>query len=136
MAIGRTTSHAPIPAETEAICRQVIDAIIAVHRELGPGLLESVYERCMIYELTSRGLDVRRQVILPILYKGQPIDDGLRLDLVVANCVIVEIKSVDELHPVVRSQCITYLKLSGLRVCLLINFNARLAVDGLERIVL
>lgn len=107
-----------------------------MHTTLGPGLLESVYEICLLHELQKRGLKVERQVLLPVVYDGLRLDSGLRLDLVVENRVVVELKAVDMLFPVHKAQVLTYLKLSGHRLGLLINFNSVLIKDGIQRLVL
>jgi GxxExxY protein len=117
---------------TEAI----IGAAIEVHRELGPGLLESTYEACLLYELKSRGLVVISQAELPVIYKGVNIACGYRIDLVVNDLVIVELKSVDALAPIHEAQLLAYLRLSGKHVGLLINFNVRVLKDGIVRRVL
>jgi GxxExxY protein len=115
--------------------RLVIGAAIEVHRHLGPGLLESVYETALHRELSLRGLAVRRQVRLPIAYKGLQLGGALRLDLVVSERVLVEVKAVEVLAPIHRAQLLTYLKLSGLRLGLLINFNVSLLRSGIRRII-
>ena len=114
----------------------MVDAAYAVHRALGPGLLESVYEVCLIHELNKRGLKVDRQVAVPVVYDDVRLDAGLRLDLVVENGVLVELKAVETILPVHHAQVLTYLKLSGLRLGLLINFNVPVIRDGIKRIVL
>ena len=113
------------------ITENVINAAIKVHRELGPGLLESAYETCLVYELAERGLRVEQQKALPIVYGQVKLDAGYRLDLVVDGSVIVEIKAVDRLIPIHQAQLLSYLKLSGLSVSLLINFNVRLLKQGI-----
>jgi GxxExxY protein len=118
------------------ISGQIVDAAIEVHRQLGPGLLESAYETCLFRELGSRGIIVQRQVILPISYKGEQLDCGYRLDLVVADLVIVELKCVSEITELHKAQLLTYLKLSGKKVGLLLNFNVPLLKQGITRIVL
>ena len=115
--------------------KQIVDAALLVHRALGPGLLESVYETALFHELCKRGLPVARQVPVTITYDGHVYDEGFRLDLLVANCVVVELKSVETVHPVHKKQLLTYLRLSGRRLGLLINFNSALLKDGLARIV-
>jgi GxxExxY protein len=127
--------HQDVEAETDVLAKQVVDAAIKVHKTLGPGLLESVYEACLVYELTRRGVPVARQVVLPIFYDDMKLDSGLRLDMVVGERVIVELKSVEALLPIHDAQLITYLKLSNLRLGLLINFNTCLLRDGIKRIV-
>ena len=119
----------------EGLAHIVVDAGLSVHRALGPGLLESVYEHCMAYELQSRGLMVRRQVPLPIIYKGARLDAGYRLDLVVEGAIILEIKSVEASSRHYEAQILTYLKLSALRLGFLMNFNVPLFKQGLRRYV-
>jgi GxxExxY protein len=121
--------------EQDRVARQVVDSAYAVHTTLGPGLLETVYEQCLSVELLSRGLAVRRQVPQPLSYKGTPIEAGFRLDMVVGEAVVVEVKAVERLLPVHGSQLLTYLKLSGFRLGLLINFNVPLIKDGIRRIL-
>ena len=118
------------------ITDKIIDAAFKLHRQYGAGLLESAYEHLMVYELTKNyGLKVERQKTLPINHEGEIIDAGYRLDLVVENMVLVELKAVEKMNPVFEAQLITYLKLSGMKVGLLMNFNAVLLKDGLKRIV-
>lgn len=102
---------------------QVIGAAIEVHQELGPGLLESVYETCMFYELELRGLNVKRQQRIPINYKGKELDAELRYDLLVEDCLVIELKAVNEMKPVFEAQALTYIKLLNLPKAVLINFN-------------
>jgi GxxExxY protein len=113
---------------------EVIAACIEVHRHVGPGLLESVYERCLVQELSLRGLHVERQRALPVTYKGVVFEHGHRLDLVIQQRLIVEIKAVERLLPVHEAQVLTYLKLSGLPTALLLNFNVALLQHGLRRL--
>lgn len=124
-----------IPADLEQIGRQVVDAAVKVHRVLGPGLLESAYEHCLAHELHGRGLSVRRQVSLPIDFEGLRLDNGYRLDLVVSDAVIVEVKAVDALSRLHEAQILSYLKLSGLRLAYLMNFNSVQLRHGLRRFV-
>jgi GxxExxY protein len=126
----------PIPEETDEVASKVVDAAFAVHTALGPGLLESVYEVCLLRELNKRGLNADRQVMLPIVYDGLRLDAGLRLDLVVERRVVVELKAVDALLAVHKAQLLTYLKLSGYRLGLLVNFNTALIKYGIRRIAL
>ena len=121
--------------ELDSITKQVIGGAIDVHRALGPGLLESVYETCLASELIDRGIRVERQKGLPVTYKELTLESGYRLDLLVNGKVIVEIKAVEQLSPLHKSQLLTYLKLSGLRVGLLINFNVTELRKGVQRIV-
>lgn len=125
-----------IPEETNAVAQQIVAAAFAVHSALGPGLLESVYEICLTHELVKRGLTVERQTTLPVVYDGLRLDAGLRLDLVVGDCVIVELKAVEAVLPVHKAQLLTYLKLTGHRLGLLINFNVPLIKNGIQRVAL
>ncbi len=125
-----------LPSATEEIGKCVVQAAFNVHRELGPGLLESVYEQCMVVELTSLGMRVARQVSLPIEYREHRIEAGLRLDLLVNDCVIVELKAVDQMILVYEAQLLSYLKLTKLRLGFLINFNVPLIKEGIKRMVL
>jgi GxxExxY protein len=122
--------------EINEITETIIGAAIAVHRDLGPGLLESAYKSCLLYELVQRGLRVETEKAMSIMYKGNVLDCGYRLDLLVERSVIVELKVVEQLSPIHAAQLLTYLKLSGHHVGLLINFNVRLLRDGLRRLVL
>ena len=131
----KTNGDSAIPARLNALSGKVIDAAFAVHSTLGPGLLENVYEVCLCLELKMRNLKVDRQVSLPIDYDGVRIDGGLRMDVVVDSSVIVEIKAVEEIHPVHKAQLLTYLKLTGYRLGLLVNFNVPLIRDGITRVV-
>jgi GxxExxY protein len=120
----------------EGVTGAIVDAGLKVHRTLGPGLMESAYEQCLAYELNRRGVAVRRQIALPIIYEGVRLDAGYRLDMVVEDTVIVEIKAVDALTALHEAQIMTYLKLSALRIGLLVNFNVLLFKNGLKRFVL
>lgn len=113
----------------------IVDCSIRVHKELGPGLLESVFEVCLMKELLAEGLTVRRQVALPVFYKGENIGLDFRIDLLVEEEVIVELKAVDTLLPIHEAQLLTYLKLSEMHLGLLINFNVKLLKDGIKRMV-
>jgi GxxExxY protein len=126
----------PVPSDVEQVAKEVVDAAMAVHMALGPGLLESVYEVCLCHELAQRGVPFESQVTLPVTYRGVRLDAGLRLDLVVGGRVIVELKAVETTQPVHEAQLLTYLKLTGLRVGLLINFSSALLRDGIKRMVL
>ncbi|MFA5621953.1 MAG: GxxExxY protein [Thermovirgaceae bacterium] len=117
------------------ISGQIIKGAIEVHKQLGPGLLESTYEGCLIYELVDSGLSVQSQVPFPVKYKGKLIDIGYRVDLLVEGIVVVELKSVERLLPIHSAQILTYLKLNGLKVGLLINFNAQKIKDGIRRFI-
>lgn len=117
------------------IAKAVVHAAYTVHKALGPGLLESVYEICLTHELQKMGHQVRRQQGLPVHYEGIKVEAGLRLDLIVDDRVIVEIKAVDTMHPVFKAQLFTYLKLTGRRLGLLINFNVEFIKDSIQRVV-
>ena len=121
--------------QLNAITEQIIGAAMEVHRALGPGLLESAYEACLVFELRQRGLHVDQQRPLPIIYKDVKLDCGYRLDLVVANCVIVEIKAVEKLNSVHDAQLLSYLKLANCRVGLLLNFHCTMLKHGIRRLV-
>ena len=126
----------PIAPEIEKIGKAVLDAAFKVHTTLGPGLLESVYETTMAYEVRKSGLNVATQVSLPIIYDGQQLESGLRLDMLVERCVIVELKSVETMNPVYEAQIMTYLRLSAVRLGFLINFNVKHLKDGIKRFVI
>lgn len=117
------------------ITQKIIGAAIEVHKHLGPGLLESSYEVCLAYELRQQGLAFKSQLALPVVYKGVRLDAGYRIDLLVENKIIVELKSVDALAPIHTAQLLTYLKLKDLRLGLLINFNSVRLIDGVKRVV-
>jgi len=123
------------PQRTNEITKRVIGFAIDVHRALGPGLLESAYEECLCYELSEGHMLFRRQVALPVLYKGVKLDCGYRMDLTVDDLVVVEIKAIECLSPIHEAQLLTYLKLSGKSVGLLINFNVPVLKEGVKRIV-
>ncbi len=114
---------------------RIIGAAIEVHRVLGPGLLESAYEGCLAHEFTLRGIPFERQKPLPVVYKGVKVDCGFRLDLVVGDLVIVELKSVAELNDIHKAQLLTYLKLTDKKLGLLLNFNVKRLQHGIKRIV-
>jgi GxxExxY protein len=121
--------------ERDPLTEKIIGCAIEVHRMLGPGLLESTYESALCVEFQLAGLSFERQLIVPVTYKNQPIGD-YRLDLIVEKQVVVEIKSVDRFDPIFEAQLLTYLKISGLKRGLLLNFNSRLLKDGIKRMVL
>ena len=134
MSTAKTAELTEVKADLNQITSTIISAAIDVHRELGPGVLESAYETCLAYELADRGLNVRRQVEQPVTYRGLQMDCGYRIDLLVDG-VVVELKAVDSLNAVHKAQVLSYLKLSGCQVGLLINFNVKLLKDGVQRIV-
>jgi GxxExxY protein len=118
------------------LTEKIIGAAIEVHRRLGPGLLESAYEKCLCYELSTLGIPFKRQVALPVVYKQVKLDCGYRLDLLVDDLVVVELKSVDEITDLHKAQLLTYLRLSHKPIGLLINFNVSVLKDGIVRLVL
>ena len=120
----------------DELTRDIIGAAIAVHREIGPGLLESAYETCLCFELEERGLKFERQVELPVVYRGHRLDSGYRLDVIVESRVLLELKSAASLEPIHEAQLLTYMRLSGLRLGLLINFNVPVLKKGIRRRVL
>ena len=115
------------------LTNRIIGAAIDVHKELGPGLLESIYETCLIKELALRGIHSESQVELPLYYKGKLLDKNFRIDILVENEIVIELKSVDELKPIHEVQLVSYLKLSNKKLGLLINFNVPLLRDGIKR---
>jgi len=118
------------------LTEKMIGAAIEVHRFIGPGLLESAYEECLAHEMKIRGLNFERQVSLPVAYKGVKLDCGYRLDFLIENAVVLELKAVDALQPIHEAQLLTYLKLGGWSVGLLINFNVPVLKNGIKRVVL
>jgi GxxExxY protein len=129
-------NHPPLPEKEEKIARAIVDSAYAVHSELGPGLLESIYETCFCYELTKRHFSYQRQSPVRIQYDGITFNEGLRLDVVIAETVICELKAVEIMHPVFTAQLLTYLKLTGKRLGFLINFNVPIIKHGIKRIIL
>lgn len=126
----------PLSDNEERIARGIVGAAYAVHSVLGPGLLESVYEVCFCHELGKRGLSHRRQVAVPIVYDGIRFDEGLRLDVLVEDLVICELKAVHPMHPVFTAQTLSQLRLTGKRLGFLINFNVPVIKDGIKRLIL
>ena len=120
----------------DPLTEKIIGSAIEVHRQLGPGLLESAYEECLCYELTHNGLSVRRQVPLPVVYKAIRLDCGYQIDVLVEEKVVLELKTVERLIPVHDAQLLTYLKLSGVPTGLLLNFYSPVLKDGIRRLVL
>jgi GxxExxY protein len=128
--------YAPISEDIETIANKVFNCGLKVHRELGAGLLESIYEVCLAHEINKIGLKVERQVQLPIIYDGITFDAGMRLDLLIEDKLIIEVKAVESLLPVHHAQLMTYLKLTKNRLGLLINFNIHLFKNGTKRVIL
>jgi GxxExxY protein len=122
--------------QEERLATAIVNAAYTVHKALGPGLLESIYEVCFCHELTKQSLSVRRQVVLPIIYDGIKFDEGLRLDVLVEDLIICELKAVDEMNPVFMAQLMSHLKLADKRLGFLINFHVPLIKNGIKRVVL
>jgi GxxExxY protein len=121
--------------ELNEISGKIIECSIRVHTELGPGMLEGAYQTCLMHELVEIGYSVKSQLTLPIVYRGVSLDAGYRIDLLVQGSVIVELKAIERLLPVHEAQLLSYLRMSGLRLGLLINFNVKRLVDGVRRVV-
>lgn len=119
--------------EYEAIGQKILDCAFMVHKELGPGLLESVYEECLCEELRLKGVQVKNQVLLPLFYKGRQLNKNYRIDVLVENSIIVEIKSISDIYPIDEAQLVSYMKLAGIKLGYLINFNEVLLKDGIRR---
>lgn len=126
----------PLSKEEERVGREIVDAAYTVHRNLGPGLLEHIYEVCFCHELSKRGLSFQRQVSVPIVYNGIRFNEGLRLDVLVEDLVVCELKAVETMNPVFVAQLLTQLKLTGKRLGFLINFNVPVIKQGIKRVVL
>ena len=120
----------------EEIFKKVLDCAFEVHSNLGPGLLESVYEECLIFELQCAGLKVEKQKSLPLTYKGLLLESRLRIDILVENQILIELKAVEELNDVHLAQTLTYLKLSGCKLALLVNFNVAHLKNGIKRVIM
>lgn len=130
------SDYLSLTEEEESIGKAVVNAAYIVHKELGPGLLEKVYEACFCHVLANHGYFVQRQIELPILFQGIKIDEGLKLDVLINDCVICELKAVDQINPVWKAQIISHLKLTGNRLGYLINFNVPLIKDGIKRFII
>jgi len=124
------------PMEPNQITEKIIGCAIEVHKILGPGLLESVYEECLSYELITSGLTILRQVAVPIVYKELRLEQGYRIDILVENSVVVELKSIDAFNPVHEAQILTYMRLANKSIGLLLNFNVLLLKKGIKRYIL
>jgi len=122
--------------ETNNLTQTIIGLAIEVHKTLGPGLLESSYEACLMYELAEHGIFAQQQAVLPIHYKGKKIDNGYRVDILIPNQLIIELKAVDKILPIHIAQTLTYMKLSNIQTGLIINFNASKLTNGLKRLCL
>ena len=132
----RVMNYKPLSKREESIAEKVVDAAYTVHKILGPGLLEKVYEVCFCHEISKRGLKNQRQVDIPIVYDGMTFDEGLRIDVLVEELIICELKAVDQMNSVWEAQIISHLKLTGNRLGFLINFNVPLIKNGIKRIIL
>jgi GxxExxY protein len=130
------TENTELNLRLNEITEKIIGSAIAVHKELGPGLLESAYEACLLYELVQSGLTVESQKALPVCYRGIQLDCGYRIDLLVEKQIVVELKSIEKIEPIYEAQLLSYLKLSRCKVGLLINFNTKLLKNGIRRFVL
>ena len=130
------TPTSPLSPEDERIARLIVDSAYTIHKTLGAGLLESVYETCLCHELGKRGLSYKRQVTVPLVYDGIKFAEGFRIDILVEERIICELKSVERMENVHLSQVLTYLKLTGNRLGFLINFNVSLIKNGIRRIIL
>ena len=126
----------PLSKREEVIAEKIVDAAYTVHKILGPGLLERIYEVCFCHELSKRELKCQRQVDIPITYDGMIFDEGLRIDVLVEELIICELKAVDEMNPVWKAQILSHLKLADKRLGFLINFNVPLIKNGIKRIIL
>ena len=129
-------NFAPVPKQEESIAKQIVHAAYTVHKHLGPGLLEKVYETCLCHELRKAGLSVQRQLEIPIVYDGLVFEEALRLDVLVEDLVICELKAVDQVNPVWPAQVLSHLRLTGKRLGFLINFNVPVITSGIRRFVL
>ena len=128
--------YAKLSEREEYLASEIVDIAIKIHKALGPGLLESVYEKCFVYELVARGINYQRQKDVPIIYESLKVEDGLRLDLLVDDLVIIELKAQENYHPVWEAQLLSYLKLTNKRLGMLINFHVPLVKNGIKRLIL
>jgi len=126
----------PLSEKEEKVAKEIVDAAFHVHKQLGSGFLEKVYETCFCYELTKRGVAFRQQVEVPIVYDRKAFDVGFRLDVLVEDLIICELKAVEEMNPVFEAQIMSYLKMTGKRLGFLINFNVPIIKAGIRRIIL
>ncbi len=129
-------AHKPIPEDINNIGRLIVDSAFTVHSNLGPGLLEKVYELCFCHELAKRGLKYNRQIDIPIVYDNLTFKEGLRLDVLVEDCIICELKALENVNPVWEAQILSHLKLTGNRLGYLINFNVPMIKNGIRRFVM
>jgi len=129
-------NHRKTTKREEALAKEIVDAAYLVHKQLGPGLLEKIYEVCFCHELSKKGINTRRQVSVPIQYDGITFDEGLRLDVLVEDMIVCELKAVDTFNPVWKAQIISHLRLTKKQLGFLINFNVSLIKDGIQRIII
>jgi len=129
-------NYKPLSKREESIAEKIVNAAYTVHKILGPGLLEKVYEVCFCHELSKQGLKCKRQVDIPIVYDGITFNEGLRLDVLVEELIVCELKAADEMNPLWEAQILSHLKLTGKRLGFLINFNVPLIKNGIKRIIL
>jgi len=134
--MDKAKHFAPLPADLEAMGKKIVDAAYTVHKNLGPGLLEKVYEICFCHELGKRGLAYQRQIDIPVVYDGMTFDEGLRLDVLVEGCVVCELKALETVNPVWEAQILSHLKLTGNRLGYLINFNVANIGHGIRRFII
>ena len=129
-------SFEPIDPQLDRLATEVVDAAYKVHKTFGPGLLETAYEMCLVLEMRKRGLKVERQVAIPLVYEGETVEAAFRIDLLIEDQLVVELKAVEKLLPLHEAQTMTYLKITNRRLGLLINFNVPLIKDGIKRVIL
>ena len=129
-------NHRKTTKREEDLAKEIVDAAYLVHKQLGPGLLEKIYEVCFCHELSKKGINTRRQVSVPIQYDGITFDEGLRLDVLVEDMIVCELKAVDTFNPVWKAQIISHLRLTKKQLGFLINFNVSLIKDGIQRIII
>ena len=134
--IKRYMNYRKTTKREEALAKEIVDAAYLVHKQLGPGLLEKIYEVCFCHELSKKGINTRRQVSVPIQYDGITFDEGLRLDVLVEDMIVCELKAVDTFNPVWKAQIISHLRLTKKQLGFLINFNVSLIKDGIQRIII
>jgi GxxExxY protein len=132
---NQESQEAALRLKADGLSRKIIGAGIEVHKRLGPGLLESAYEECLCCELGLRGIEFKRQLPLPVIYKGQKLDCGYRLDMLIEDLVIIEVKAIEEIAPIHEAQLLTYLRLRNSWLGLIMNFNVLMLKDGIRRLV-
>jgi len=133
---GSTAGFLPLPKAYEPLTKEIISIAITIHKRLGPGLLESIYEKCFCYELNRKGIAFQRQVEVPIVYDDIVLESALRLDLIVEDCIVIEFKAQDEFHPVWEAQLLSYLRLTGKRLGYILNFHVPVMTKGINRRIL